>query len=127
MTQRNILVFGATGKQGRALIRALLSSDGSEYHVLALTRNASSPNARLLLDTAKNGYITLVEGNLDNVESIRDVFVKNNIWGVYAVLAYPGLGVKDDREEQQGKVSNTVLSYVAHLHRCLQIWHSSLK
>jgi uncharacterized protein YbjT (DUF2867 family) len=60
--RRNVLVAGATGKQGQAVIRALLtptptpnkelyqSEESHQYHVFALTRKASSPSA--LLDSA---------------------------------------------------------------------------
>jgi nucleoside-diphosphate-sugar epimerase len=110
--RRNILVTGATGKQGTALIRALLhpsSPDTSrathQYHIYALTRKASSPNAQSL---SKEKDVMVVEGDLDVPESISKIFEdsKSNggIWGVYAVLAFPGLGAPADGEERQGKV-----------------------
>ncbi|KAF8177316.1 hypothetical protein K438DRAFT_1845672 [Mycena galopus ATCC 62051] len=61
MARKLVLVAGATGTQGRALIRALNldntvegSDVESDFHVLALTRTSSSP--------AQN--VTVVEGNL---------------------------------------------------------------
>lgn len=54
--------------------------------------------------------MTLVEGDLDIPSSISAIFdsAKTNgsggIWGVFAVLAYPGLGANADGEERQGKL-----------------------
>ncbi|KAF4625084.1 hypothetical protein G7Y89_g13085 [Cudoniella acicularis] len=111
MSKRNILVTGATGKQGRALIRALLHSSSSaeqNYHIYALTRTASSPSAKSLRETEREENLTLVEGNLDDEASIRKIFKdaeeRGGIWGVFAVLAFPGLGVEADGEERQGKL-----------------------
>lgn len=108
--RKNILVTGASGKQGSAIIRALVrrrSGDAEiQYHIYALTREASSARAQYLLDEKD---VTVVEGDLDVPESIAEIFeeAKGNggIWGVYAVLAYPGLGKEADGEERQGKVS----------------------
>ena len=93
---RNIFVTGATGKTGQALIRTLLGpaagSDGG-WHISALTRNASSPAAKRLTESYPSN-LTVVEGNLDDRESIIKIFenAKNEgrIWGVFCVLAYPG-------------------------------------
>jgi nucleoside-diphosphate-sugar epimerase len=107
---RNIFVAGATGKQGQALIRALLvptsSSDGS-WHIYALTRRATSPAARRLTETYPSN-LTVVEGNLEDRESISKIFEDakedGGIWGVFCVLAFPGLGVDASGEEKQGQV-----------------------
>ncbi|KAJ9138337.1 Peptide hydrolase [Pleurostoma richardsiae] len=106
--RRTVLVTGATGKQGRALIHALLRQS-PDYHVLALTRRAAAPPARLLLAAEDEDRITLIEATLDDEHSIRRVFadaaaVGKAIWGVFAVLAYPGLGANADGEERQGKM-----------------------
>ncbi|RDW66729.1 hypothetical protein BP5796_09478 [Coleophoma crateriformis] len=142
----NILITGSTGKQGTALIRALLkprervesrtreSSEArsdekaqheaaavtpagtsrqqqgdKEYHIYALTRNISSATAQKLLSTYGES-ISLVQGNLDDAGSIEQVFRDRResdgvgFWGVFAVLAFPGLGVAADGEEKQGKM-----------------------
>ena len=110
--RRNILVVGATGKQGTALIKALLNPNipnapntEHHYHIYALTRKASSHSAAYLLAEES---VTLVEGNLDSPSSISAIFdsakTKGGIWGVFAVLAYPGLGANADGEERQGKL-----------------------
>ncbi|KAK3339817.1 hypothetical protein B0T25DRAFT_574706 [Lasiosphaeria hispida] len=124
-TKRNILVVGATGKQGSALVHHLLvapSSDSSSQnglvtaqpqnlHVWALTRSSSSPTAVSLLDDAKKSdaadKISLIEGNLEDPSRIREVFetvaaAEGGLWGVFVAIAFPGLGVEDEREKDQG-------------------------
>lgn len=111
MSSKNILVTGATGQQGRALIAALCPKQDAEakFHVLALTRSSTGPIAKQL---ALEKHVTIVEGDMMSVESIRKVFedAKENggVWGVYCVVAFPGLGAKADGEEQQGKASRWV-------------------
>jgi uncharacterized protein YbjT (DUF2867 family) len=115
---KTILVTGATGKQGRALIHSLLQPSTSsptptdQYHIYALTRNPSSPTAQSLLSAYDASNLTLVEGNLDERSSVVSVFEAaitddahgNGIWGVFAVLAFPGLGASAEGEERQGKM-----------------------
>jgi len=63
MAARRILVVGATGKQGGAIIDALLSQSKTHNHpirILALTRNPSSPSAQHL---AANPLIELIQGD----------------------------------------------------------------
>ncbi|KAI0077334.1 NAD(P)-binding protein [Panus rudis PR-1116 ss-1] len=129
--ERTILVTGATGKQGRALIRALRPSSPSsttnnntdntdnidtnnptttttptsDFRILALTRNPSSPTAQHLKSTEP--HVQLVKGDLDDPDSVRKVFEdaggKHSVWGVFMVLAFPGLGASAEGEEKQGK------------------------
>ncbi len=117
--RRNVLVTGATGKQGRALIRALLQASapetgGPEFHVYAVSRNPSSPSAQSLKDVGNGKEIAVVEGNLDVPESITKIFEAaksdGGIWGVFAVLAFPGLGANASGEERQGKVRSSNIS-----------------
>jgi|SRR3569833_1967535 len=110
---RTILVTGATGKQGRALIESLLGGEteteaSPTYQVLALTRHPSSAPARKLRERF-GSRVTITEGNLDDPDRLRQVFAEQrdhgSVWGVFAVLAYPGLGTNSENEEKQGKVS----------------------
>ncbi|KAF7290320.1 NmrA domain-containing protein [Mycena chlorophos] len=107
MSPKTVLVTGATGHQGRALIRALLEKESdSEFHVLALTRSASSPAAQRLC-SAYGDRVRVVEGDLDAPAGIRRIFddaktMGDGIWGVFCVLAFPGLGANADGEEAQG-------------------------
>lgn len=95
-----ILITGATGKQGGAVINELLRRD-LPYQLLAVTRNTQSASAQRL--ASKSTKIQLVEGNLDSptqlFQNARAV-TKSPIWGVYSVQTAIG---KDINEEQQGK------------------------
>ncbi|KAF5965107.1 putative transcription factor SEF1 [Fusarium bulbicola] len=92
-TQKTMLIFGATGKQGGAVIDNILSnSPDPSFHIIAVTRDTTSRKAQAL---ATNPKISVVEGDLDNV---RAVFAKAGpVWGVYSVQ------INSDAEEQQGK------------------------
>ena len=101
---KTILVLGATGKQGGSVIKHLTGNAG--FQLLALTRNPASPTASRLSDIAN---VTVVQGDLDNPDSIRKLFSHQKdlglpIWGVFSVLEYPGLGASTAGEEAQGKV-----------------------
>jgi hypothetical protein len=82
---RAILITGATGKQGGAVIKALLASK-SDFQLLAVTRDINSSSARRLLATSPQ--VSLVQGDLDDTDSI---FKSANqasslpIWGVFSV------------------------------------------
>ncbi|KAL6864018.1 NAD(P)-binding protein [Trichoderma novae-zelandiae] len=116
MPTRNIVVTGATGRQGRAFIHALFNpstangADDPEYHVWAVTRNPTSPATSSLLEAeqrhAKN--ITAIQGDLNNAARIKDIFsqvaAEGGVFGAFIVLAYPGLGNEGDEEERQGKM-----------------------
>lgn len=82
---RTILVTGATGKQGGALIQSLLDQD-ADFRILALTRNSSSPSAQRL--AAKSSKISLIQGNLDDTEAVfaEAKKISPTIWGVFAVI-----------------------------------------
>ncbi|KAK0736453.1 hypothetical protein B0T21DRAFT_288487 [Apiosordaria backusii] len=121
---KTVLVIGATGKQGRAFIRSLLFPSANStpsspttttypksenWHILAVTRDASAPPARALLEEAKShnaaSKVTLVEASLNTPSTLRAVFESHpNIYSVFVVLAYPGLGapVTSQREKEQG-------------------------
>lgn len=111
---RRILVVGATGKQGRAVIEHLSSSKSTastpSFEILALTRKPDSPSAQSLKSLSSS--INLVQGDLDDVNSVRKVFGdrggKESIWGVFCALQFPGLGANADAEEQQGMVRHIV-------------------
>ncbi|KFY08415.1 hypothetical protein V492_06239 [Pseudogymnoascus sp. VKM F-4246] len=93
MATRKVLITGATGKQGGAVIDALLSS-GSPFQILALTRNTSSKGAQSL---ASKPNVTVVEGDPSSPASVFKVH--SPIYGVFCVTI-PG---KDGSEEEQAK------------------------
>jgi uncharacterized protein YbjT (DUF2867 family) len=91
---RRLLISGATGKQGGALISALLSEPAQPFELYAITRNKNSSASKLL----EKQNVRLVEGNLDNVDALFAQIPKP-VWGVFSV---PILDKGIKREEQQG-------------------------
>ena len=87
-----ILVTGATGNQGGAVARHLLSRG---YQVKALTRKPESETARAL---SRLGA-AVVQGDLDDPASLERTL--EGVWGVFAVQNTWEAGVQ--REEEQGK------------------------
>ncbi|KXS22168.1 NAD(P)-binding protein [Gonapodya prolifera JEL478] len=93
-TNRAVLVFGATGRIGSAIIRALtaaLSSSSLEIH--AATRDVSSPRAALWKDTPN---VHLVHADFDNPTSLDEAL--KGVWGVVLVTVWG----KGDTEKRQG-------------------------
>ncbi|KZF25439.1 NAD(P)-binding protein [Xylona heveae TC161] len=110
-----LLITGATGKQGGAVVDALLSSpDAKDFTILAVTRNASSSGAQALANRSPN--IKLVEGDLNDPEAIFKAAARvtsQSVWGVYSVQSSVGSGGADVvGEERQGK--GLVDSSIAH-------------
>lgn len=101
MTTRKILVTGATGKQGGAVIKALLANPPPfDYEILALSRKTTSPSAQNL---ASHPKITLIEGGWSDCEAI---FAKAGgigaVWGVF-IVTLPDLKSKvEGLETKQG-------------------------
>jgi len=87
-----ILVSGATGKQGGAVARELLSHG---YRVRAMTRNPGIEAAKKLSALGAE----VVKADLDEPESL--VKALKDVWGVYSVQNTWEAGV--EREEIQGK------------------------
>jgi uncharacterized protein YbjT (DUF2867 family) len=123
MTDKNtILVTGATGQQGGAVARELLTRG---YPIRALTRNPESDSAGEL---AKLGA-ELIQGDLDDAASLEKAV--GGAWGVFAVQNTWEAGVEN--EEVQGKriaeiakkqnVQHFVYSSVGSAHRNTGIPH----
>lgn len=81
---QTVLVVGATGNQGSAVLDQLLAS-GPEFDILALTRDATTDRARALAETGDT--VELVEGDLGDPETISQpaaradaVFAVVNVW-----------------------------------------------
>ena len=62
---KNVLIFGATGRQGGALVRLL--RDNADYNVFAATRNPESASAKKL---AAAGNVTCVKANMAEPDSL---------------------------------------------------------
>jgi uncharacterized protein YbjT (DUF2867 family) len=89
---KTILVSGATGKQGGALIKYLIR-DG--WRVRALTRN---PRGRAAQELSKNG-LEVVQADMDDMEGLKSAM--RGVYGVYSVQDFWTVGAR--REVQQGK------------------------
>lgn len=87
-----ILVTGATGQQGGAVARRLLSRG---HKVRALTRKPQGEAALALLKLGAE----VMQGDLDDPQSLGRALT--GIWGVFAVQNTWEAGV--EREEEQGK------------------------
>lgn len=81
-SRTHVLVVGATGNQGGAVVDHLLASD-QDFAVSGLTRDASSDAAQALSDRG----VSMVEGDLGEPETLRDpvadadaVFAVTNFW-----------------------------------------------
>ena len=81
-SETRVLVVGATGNQGGAVVDHLLASTAA-FDVRGLTRDATSDAAQALEDRG----VTMVEGDLDDPETLRDpvgdadaVFAVTNFW-----------------------------------------------
>lgn len=92
-TPKTVLVIGATGKQGGAVIENILASpQAHSFNIVAVTRDATGRKAQKL---AAHPNVSVIEGNLANVD---DIFNKAGpVWGIYSVQ------INSDVEEQQGK------------------------
>lgn len=114
---RNLLITGATGKQGGGVVEAILARFSKDFNILAVTRNAQSPSALRL--TKKSSSIKLVEGNLDDVPSLFRAAKKvasGPIWGVYSVQAAVTKGTTFEGEIRQGKalIDESIKNDVKH-------------
>jgi uncharacterized protein YbjT (DUF2867 family) len=92
-TNRLITVTGATGRQGRAVTRALLAD---HWRVRALTRNPDSEKARALSASGAE----VIQGNMEDRQSLEFAF--EGAYGVYSVQNPMISGL--DAEIRQGKL-----------------------
>ncbi|KAK7710485.1 hypothetical protein SLS64_000175 [Diaporthe eres] len=100
---RAVLITGATGKQGGAVVKSLVQAK-ADFTILAITRNPGSPAAQKLKASAPN--ISLVQGDLSDAQAIFTNAKKvapGAIWGVYSIQNPMEKGQTVDIEVQQGK------------------------
>ena len=91
-SDKTVLVAGATGRQGGAVIRHMLPKG---WKLRALTRNLSSYEAQEL----KRQGLEVVQGDLEDPGSLARAV--RGAYGIYSVQDYWAVGAK--REVQQGK------------------------
>ncbi len=111
-----VAVFGATGKQGSSVVRAL--SQNGEFHVKAVTRNPDSDKAKPLSSLAN---VTVHKADLNDPSSVDQVL--NGCQAAFLVtdVAFNA----DSKETQQGidlinsaiknKVNHVVFSGLEHV------------
>jgi uncharacterized protein YbjT (DUF2867 family) len=97
---RTILVTGATGQQGSAVVSALSALPSSPFNILALTRDPTSSRAKALVSSHPD--VQIIAGNLDDPEAIFASHGKP-IWGVFSVQIFLGGGASIASEERQGR------------------------
>jgi uncharacterized protein YbjT (DUF2867 family) len=91
---RTILVSGATGQQGGAVLRHLRER---HFPVRALTRDANSPKARTLMTPG----VEPVSADLDNPASLSRAL--EDVYGVYSVQSFT-----DNQEEEVRQGNNLI-------------------
>ncbi|KAK4554202.1 hypothetical protein LTR86_008730 [Recurvomyces mirabilis] len=108
-TPRRLLVTGATGKQGGALISALLSKPSQPFEIYAVTRNANSASSQKL----QNQGVKVVQGDLDDTQAIFSQ-IQKPVWGVFAVPLMDK-GMKKEEEQGHALVKTAVEAQTSHI------------
>src|SRR3569832_591801 len=97
MAERKVIaVVGATGAQGGALVKAILSDPSKEFTARAITRDAGSAKAKELAQAGAE----VVEADVNDVESLKRAFA--GAYGAYCVTFY-WADLSADREKVQAK------------------------
>jgi len=91
-TDKTVLVTGATGRQGGAVIRHMLRN---EWKLRALTRSPNAPAAQEL----RRQRVEIVQGDLEDPASLERA--AGGVYGIYSVQDFWSVGAK--REVDQGK------------------------
>jgi uncharacterized protein YbjT (DUF2867 family) len=120
-----VLVVGATGNQGGAVIDGLLAMNADQFSVYGLTRDATSEKAQALADRG----VTVVEGDLNDTESLRDAM--DEIDAVFAVTNYFIAGFEGEIEQStnlaevaaESDVNHFVYSSVGGADRTTEVEH----
>jgi uncharacterized protein YbjT (DUF2867 family) len=94
MSDKVILVTGATGKQGQAVVQHALARG---FKVRALTRSPEKPSALAL----KAQGVEIAQGDMENVASLR--FAMTGVYGVFCTQNYWEKGVGLEGEIRQGR------------------------
>lgn len=91
MPSQNILIVGAMGKQGGAVIQALvdLPEPPRKFRILALTRSPKSKHAKALVKTHR-GLVKLVQGDRSDPEPIFSSMRKGSIAGLFVATTPRG-------------------------------------
>lgn len=93
---RTILVVGATGNQGRAVVDQLLRAEAA-FDIIALTRDDTTDRAQTVAE--KDDAVEVVEGHLGEQETLFDPAARAD--AVFAVINFWTLGY--DRQVRYGQ------------------------
>jgi uncharacterized protein YbjT (DUF2867 family) len=115
MSTKNLLIIGATGKQGGAVIDAIMADKqyASQFTIYGVTRDVESVSAKKLV--AKYPLVKLVAGDMNDCAAIFKT-AGVPIWGVFSVQIPIGRGASVETEEKQGKdlVDTAIAGGVSH-------------
>jgi uncharacterized protein YbjT (DUF2867 family) len=100
-----ILVSGATGKQGGAVIRHLQEKG---WKIRALTRNSNSKAAQVM--TSKG--INVIQGNMNDLQSLEKAM--DNAYGVFSVQDFWIVGVKEEIQQGKNMADTAIKAGVQH-------------
>ena len=106
MAARKLLVVGATGQQGGALIDALLTRQ-ADFSIYGLTRNPTSPSAMKLIKR----NVTMIEGDLLKSAQIFEK-IGEPVWGVFCVTPLGKTEEKEGKLLVDAAVANGVQHFV---------------
>ncbi|RFU80585.1 nucleoside-diphosphate-sugar epimerase family [Trichoderma arundinaceum] len=113
---RSLLITGATGKQGGAVIRSLLSKN-ADFSILAVTRDTTSGSAQKLASLSPK--VKLLQGDLNDTEGIfaraRDLS-SSSPYGVFSVQApkFGGNGAEVEQVQGISLIDSAIKAGVKH-------------
>jgi uncharacterized protein YbjT (DUF2867 family) len=108
-----LVVFGATGNQGRSVIDTVLNDPtlSKQYRIRGITRNASQPAAKSLTEA---GNVEIVEADADNPPTLKAALAGAHV--VYSVTTTIYDDKLEERELSQGKaIADTAVAAGAEL------------
>lgn len=77
MSPKIVTVVGATGSQGKGVIRAFANNPA--YHIRALTRNPSSESAQALASSSSVKNLEVVAADINDLSSLKTAFAGSSI------------------------------------------------
>ena len=112
MTVKKIVVCGATGSQGGAVVNSLLARDG--YDLIAFSRQPSSPKSQALQDRGVKVY----QGDLLDGDFLREIFAgADGVFGMTQPWSpdYSQCDIEAERIQGKNIVEACQASQVPHL------------
>lgn len=105
ITQRTILVTGATGRQGSAVVRHLRQRG---FPVRALTRDPAQPRARALV----NEGVDVVRGDFDEPATLANAL--EGVYGVFSVQTPETAGIEGEVRQGKAMAAAAARARVSH-------------